>query len=395
MPYDGGPRERDRDERDRDEGGRYGNNDGYESRRQRSVTPVSDSDLESMGLSPRPGWSGSSINEEAVRQLYNTFELFISEFITSEQSPRVEQTRIGRGVNLIFKTTVIEGEKNKNIIEIRSSSNNHEYFHLTLLHDDTVTGLHFTINNCGYKIYISKSDFLKHAKYGDSFNNKVLFKLFNTLLRYFENETHLAGGYLPQFISKFINKVYEQANKGGISQGEAKKDITKALEYLKEKAKNFQSHTEDMSDHNFNSWRGPAVNINIDNGQHGGSTKTVMYLVKIDKLKQKNKLLKKDKIKNKNKIEKNNKLIDQLKAKIKKEKAKAKAKAKKEKAKAKAKKEKAKAKAKAKKEKAKAKAKKEKAKAKAKKEKAKTKAKKAKTKKVTCKKSTCSKKNKK
>lgn len=91
----------------------------------------------------------------------------------------------------------------------------------------------------------------------------------------------------------------------------------------------------------------------------GGSTKTVMYLVKIDKLKQKNKLLKKDKIKNKNKIEKNNKLINELKAKAKKEKAKAKAKAKKEKAKAK----------------------KEKAKAKAKK--------------VTCKKSTCSKKNKK
>ena len=105
---------------------------------------------------------------------------------------------------------------------------------------------------------------------------------------------------------------------------------------------------------------------------NGGSTKSVMYLVKIDKLKQKNKLLKKDKIKNKNKIEKNNKLIQELKAKAKKEKAKAKAKAKKEKAKTKVK---------AKKEKAKAK--KEKAKAK------------AKAKKVTCKKSTCSKKNKK
>ena len=124
----------------------------------------------------------------------------------------------------------------------------------------------------------------------------------------------------------------------------------------------------------------------------GGSTKKVMYLVKIDKLKQKNKLLKKDKIKNKNKIEKNNKLIDELKAKAKKEKAKAKAKKEKAKAKAKAKKEKEKAKAKAKIKKEKAKAKKEKEKAKAKKEKVKAK---AKTKKVTCKKSTCSKKNKK
>ena len=85
----------------------------------------------------------------------------------------------------------------------------------------------------------------------------------------------------------------------------------------------------------------------------GGSTKSVLYLVKIEKLRELNKKLRKNKTKNKTKIEKNNKKIDELKIKIKKEKAKAKEKLKKQKAKAKEKlkKEKAKAKEKLKKEK--------------------------------------------
>ena len=58
---------------------------------------------------------------------------------------------------------------------------------------------------------------------------------------------------------------------------------------------------------------------------------TTIYLVKIDKLKETNKILKKNKIKNKNKIEKNNKLILKLKEQNKKEKEKLKAKTKKEK----------------------------------------------------------------
>ena len=55
---------------------------------------------------------------------------------------------------------------------------------------------------------------------------------------------------------------------------------------------------------------------------------TTIYLVKIDKLKETNKILKKNKIKNKNKIEKNNKLILKLKEQNKKEKEKEKLKAK-------------------------------------------------------------------
>jgi len=90
-------------------------------------------------------------------------------------------------------------------------------------------------------------------------------------------------------------------------------------------------------------------------GRGGGSTKSVLYLVKIEKLRELNKKLRKNKTKNKNKIEKNNKQIDELKIKIKKEKAMAKEKLKKEKAmaKEKLKKEKAKAKEKLKKQKAK------------------------------------------
>ena len=47
----------------------------------------------------------------------------------------------------------------------------------------------------------------------------------------------------------------------------------------------------------------------------GGSTKLVIYLVKIEKIKKLNKKLRKNKNKNKSKIEKNNKLIDELKIK--------------------------------------------------------------------------------
>ena len=63
----------------------------------------------------------------------------------------------------------------------------------------------------------------------------------------------------------------------------------------------------------------------------GGSTKIVLYLVKIEKLRELNKKLRKNKTKNKSKIEKNNKLIDELKVKIKKQKEKEKLKKQKEK----------------------------------------------------------------
>ena len=63
----------------------------------------------------------------------------------------------------------------------------------------------------------------------------------------------------------------------------------------------------------------------------GGSTKIILYLVKIEKIRELNKKLRKNKTKNKNKIEKNNKLIDELKSKIKKQKEKEKLKKQKEK----------------------------------------------------------------
>jgi hypothetical protein len=81
----------------------------------------------------------------------------------------------------------------------------------------------------------------------------------------------------------------------------------------------------------------------------GGSTKVLLYLAKIEKLRELNKKLRKNKTKNKNKIEKNNKEIDELKIKIKKEKEKIKKE--KQKEKEKIKKEKQKEKEKQKKEK--------------------------------------------
>ena len=74
--------------------------------------------------------------------------------------------------------------------------------------------------------------------------------------------------------------------------------------------------------------RTPGEEMVVDGG---GSTKSVLYLVKIEKLRELNKKLRKNKTKNKNKIEKNNKQIDELKIKIKKEKAKEKLKKQKEK----------------------------------------------------------------
>ena len=66
-------------------------------------------------------------------------------------------------------------------------------------------------------------------------------------------------------------------------------------------------------------------------GGTGTSIKSVLYLVKIEKLRELNKELRKNKTKNKKKIEKNNKQIDEFKIKIKKEKEKEKLKKQKEK----------------------------------------------------------------
>ena len=72
-------------------------------------------------------------------------------------------------------------------------------------------------------------------------------------------------------------------------------------------------------------------NIERKTKKAGGSTKIVLYLVKIEKIRELNKKLRKNKTKNKSKIEKNNKLIDELKVKIKKQKEKEKLKKQKEK----------------------------------------------------------------
>ena len=355
--------------------------------------------------------ASTSEDKKKTERLYFMMDNFLAQFI---EKLNVEYKKYGPShpylpSNLFHTNGIKRFQRNRSVVSIKYtektyknfihiySSKDNELFHLSLFYDSIeFRGLHLTsANNSSIKLYLSDADVLDYAdKYKDDEDEavkKLIKRYLETIKNYFEEEKYrrndepLIGDH-----KSFVNDVLgEEGSVPEVERNRIKNEIvvsvTKLIELIDKLKFTFSAYLPGA--------HSPGAHLP---GAHssGGSTKKVMYLVKIDKLKQKNKLLKKDKIKNKNKIEKNNKLIDELKAKSKKEKEKAKAKAKKEKAKAKAKakKEKEKAKAKAKKEKAKAKAKKEKAKAKAKKEKVKAK---AKTKKVTCKKSTCSKKNKK
>ena len=303
--------------------------------------------------------SYSEDEQTVIATQYTYLDNFLAEFsnILKEEKYQLNNTKR-------FETN--EYSKDRNIIKLMSSGGI-EYFHFSLfIKKDDKTGirryggLHITCPGTTKRLYLEHDNILEKSSEGANFCYELLKQLFKTLKTYFETEKHSNGDNLNADIQIVIDCILDKFPHRDV----AKREICESLNILIRESNfkplfdSFRSRERDLDE------RGRYAN--------GGSTKSVMYLVKIDKLKQKNKLLKKDKIKNKNKIEKNNKLIQELKAKAKKEKAKAKAKAKKEKAKTKVK---------AKKEKAKAK--KEKAKAK------------AKAKKVTCKKSTCSKKNKK
>jgi len=265
--------------------------------------------------------------QTAIRTQYKLLDIYLAEF---SHHLNHKQYNFDNG-NQRFETN--QHKIDRNIIKLMSSNGN-EYFHFSLfIKEGRYGGLHITCPSTSIRLYLEHTNILAKSCEGALFCNKLLRQLFDTLHRYFSTEKHLNQKDLKQDIKVVIDCILDRFP----NRNEANKEIVESLRLLREAAYNYKSFSS------------------------GGSTKTVMYLVKIDKLKQKNKLLKKDKIKNKNKIEKNNKLINELKAKAKKEKAKATAKKEKEKQKAKAKKEKAKAKAK----------------------------------KVTCKKSTCSKKNKK
>ena len=216
-----------------------------------------------------------------------------------------------------------------------------EFFHFSLFtKNNRYGGLHITCPHNGAKLYLPNDEVLVSCGYG----SKYLFSnLFDTLIRYFDEQHHSSGVPLSGNIRNFVTGSYRGNN-------EYRREIIDLLEQIKIKFENFEPllnycDAKSKSDRKHHPYR----------HGHGGSTKLVIYLVKIEKIRELNKKLRKNKTKYKNKIQKNNKQIDELKIKIKKEKAMAKEKLKKEKAmaKEKLKKEKAKAKEKLKKQKAK------------------------------------------
>ena len=211
-----------------------------------------------------------------------------------------------------------------------------EYFHFSLFtQNNRYGGLHLTCPDSGIpggrKIYVQNKEILdccgKDRKY-------LITNLIETLLYYFEHGRRRNGGPLPQFVREFIACCLSKSP-------DAQQEIKTMLREFKYR---FEDYIE-LQDCSADCHRRPHPS-----GYHpfrrGGSTKLVIYLVKIEKIRELNKKLRKNKTKNKTKIQKNNKKIDELKNKIKKQKEKAKEKLKKEKAKAKEKLKKEKAKVK-------------------------------------------------
>jgi hypothetical protein len=123
--------------------------------------------------------------------------------------------------SLNFDTKVVPGQKNKNIVSIRSSGG-HEYFHLTLLKDNVKTGLHVSILGKIFKMYLRHTSLLDQHKHGNDAYNKILYKFLNTVSRYFKNEKHSDGVQLEQFIKDFTQGVYQSATTAWISREQAK-----------------------------------------------------------------------------------------------------------------------------------------------------------------------------
>ena len=253
-------------------------------------------------------------------------------------------------------------------------------------------GVHSTIPSSKDHLFLTNEHILTCLGHGERYY--TLSNYFKTLAHYFNTETPITrpGEELAPYIKEFINscldrKLYPEYRSKEPSREEKKRQLVDLLTQLHDSVKELcrdgdrarearvlqrdvvmgeggvgvtkrgvgvtmrESVRQANRFHPHNRPTGSAAGTKRASG--GGSTKSVLYLVKIEKLRELNKKLRKNKTKNKTKIEKNNKKIDELKIKIKKEKAKAKEKLKKQKAKAKEKlkKEKAKAKEKLKKEK--------------------------------------------
>jgi hypothetical protein len=228
--------------------------------------------------------------------------------------------------------------------QIHPSGVKREIMHISLFPDD-VGGIHTTIPDKPVagsppflqRLYLTNEHILTCLGNGKKYY--TLSNYLKTLAHYFDKEepiTRPKEEPLPPKIQYFINNCLNRRlyphfpEPDEPTRDDKKKQLVNLLTALHGSVTELCRIDNDL---NKNKRR-----------KRGGSTKVVLYLIKIEKLRELNKKLRKNKTKNKNKIEKNNKQIDELKIKIKKEKAKAKEKLKKEKAKAKEKLKKEKAK---------------------------------------------------
>ena len=259
-------------------------------------------------------------NQDAVATIYDALDLQIAQFIRTDLNDS--------GIPGI--TANVE-QPGRIIITISDPLTRVEYFHFSLFtKDNRYGGLHLTCPDSspkGKKIYIANAQVLICCGRD---NKYIITNLIDTLIHYFSYGTRQGGLPLPWYVHDFIVCCLSKSPDAST----ARRVIVDSLRELKNKFMNYEpydcSKNYDLS-HPYRC-RG------------GGSTKLVIYLVKIEKIRELNKKLRKNKTKYKNKIQKNNKQIDELKIKIKKEKAMAKEKLKKEKAKAKEKLKKQKAK---------------------------------------------------
>ena len=224
-------------------------------------------------------------------------------------------------------------------------------------------GVHSTIPSSKDHLFLTNEHILTCLGHGERYY--TLSNYFKTLAHYFNTETPITrpGEELAPYIKEFINscldrKLYPEYRSKEPSREEKKRQLVDLLTQLHDSVKELcrdgdrarearvlqrdvvmgeggvgvtkrESVRQANRFHPHNRSTGSAAGTKRASG--GGSTKSVLYLVKIEKLRELNKKLRKNKTKNKNKIEKNNKQIDELKIKIKKEKAKEKLKKQKEK----------------------------------------------------------------
>tara|TARA_B110001450_G_scaffold119431_1_gene112589 strand:+ start:117 stop:1091 length:975 start_codon:yes stop_codon:yes gene_type:complete len=213
-----------------------------------------------------------------------------------------------------------------------------QIMHISLF-PDGVGGVHTTIpesrsaagSSPPIRLYLTNEHILTCLGHGKKYY--TLLNYLKTWAHYFNKEQPITRPTEPldHKIQDFINKCLARRLYPHVPEAyeptreEKKKQLVNLLEAL-------HNSVQELCE----------IDTDSNKRRRGGSTKVVLYLIKIEKLRELNKKLRKNKTKYKNKIQKNNKQIDELKIKIKKEKIKEKLKKEKAKAKEKLKKQKAK-----------------------------------------------------